>query len=66
MLAGLFYTFYLIAVDRARRAMAPWPVLAIATAAGALPILLFALALGEQVMPGDWTPADPALDLAAS
>ena len=46
--------------------MKPWPVLAIATAAGALPLLLFALALGEQVMPGDWTPVDPALDLAAS
>ena len=56
LLAGLFYTFYLIAVDRARRVMAPWPVLAIATAAGALPILLFSLALGEQVVPGDWTP----------
>ena len=56
MLAGLFYTFYLIAVDRARRTMAPMPVLAIATAAGTLPLLLLALALGEQVMPGDWTP----------
>jgi drug/metabolite transporter (DMT)-like permease len=56
LLAGLFYTFYLIAVDRARRVMAPWPVLAIATAAGALPLLIFSLALGEQVMPGDWTP----------
>jgi len=56
LLAGLFYTFYLIAVDRARRAMKPWPVLAIATAAGALPILLFSLALGEQVMPDDWAP----------
>jgi drug/metabolite transporter (DMT)-like permease len=56
LLAGLFYTFYLIAVDRARRVMAPWPVLAIATAAGALPLLVFSLALGEQVMPGDWTP----------
>ncbi len=56
LLAGLFYTFYLIAVDRARRVMAPWPVLAIATAAGALPILIASIALGEQVMPGDWTP----------
>ena len=56
LLAGLFYTFYLVAVDRARRTMAPFPVLAIATAAGALPILLFALALGETVMPRDWTP----------
>jgi len=56
LLAGLFYAFYLVAVDRARRMMKAWPVLAIATAAGALPLLLFALALGEQVMPGDWTP----------
>lgn len=55
ILAGLFYTFYLIAVDRARRVMAPWPVLAIATAAGAPPLLLFALAVGEQVIPGSWT-----------
>jgi drug/metabolite transporter (DMT)-like permease len=36
--------------------MAPMPVLAIATAAGTLPLLVFALPLGEQVMPGDWTP----------
>jgi drug/metabolite transporter (DMT)-like permease len=56
LLAGLFYTFYLIAVDRARRTMKPWPVLAIATAAGVAPLLLFALALGERVIPGDWTP----------
>ena len=56
LLAGLFYTFYLIAVDRARRIMAPLPVLAVATAAGTLPLLLFAIAIGEQVMPGDWTP----------
>jgi len=56
LLAGLFYTFYLVAVDRARQAMKPWPVLAIATAAGALPLLLFALALGEPVLPANWTP----------
>jgi drug/metabolite transporter (DMT)-like permease len=56
LLAGLFYTFYLVAVDRARRAMKPWPVLAIATAAGALPLLGFALAMGETVVPADWTP----------
>jgi drug/metabolite transporter (DMT)-like permease len=56
LLAGLFYTFYLIAVDRARRTMAPMPVLAIATVAGALPLLVFANLMGEQVMPRDWTP----------
>jgi drug/metabolite transporter (DMT)-like permease len=56
LLAGLFYTFYLVAVDRARRSLAPFLTLAIATAAGTLPLLLFALALGEQVLPGDWGP----------
>ncbi|HZG09766.1 MAG TPA: DMT family transporter [Allosphingosinicella sp.] len=56
LLAGLFYVFYLVAIDRARRTMAPMPVLGIATAAGALPLLLLALALGEQILPGNWTP----------
>ena len=56
LLAGLFYTFYLIAIERSRQVMKPWPVLAIATAGGALPLLLFALALGEQVVPQDWLP----------
>ncbi|MEA3053771.1 MAG: hypothetical protein QOG72_2674 [Sphingomonadales bacterium] len=54
--AGLLYTGYLVAVDRARRTMAPMPVLAIATMAAALPLLLLALALGQKVMPNDWTP----------
>lgn len=56
ILAGLFYTFYLIVIDRARRTLAPMPVLALATIAGTLPLLLFALALGETIMPRDWTP----------
>jgi drug/metabolite transporter (DMT)-like permease len=56
MLAGLFYTFYLIVVDRARTVMKPWPVLAIATTAGALPLLLFALLVGDRIVPVDWTP----------
>ena len=56
LLAGLFYTFYLIAVDRARRVMKPMPVLALATVAGTLPLLLFALLLGETVMPTNWWP----------
>jgi len=56
ILAGIFYFFYLVAVDRARRAMAPNPVLAVATAAGALPLLFFAIAIGETVVPVDWTP----------
>jgi drug/metabolite transporter (DMT)-like permease len=56
LLAGLLYTGYLVVVDRARRTMAPMPVLFTATAAGTLPLLLFALALGQRVLPHDWTP----------
>lgn len=56
LLAGLFYTFYLIAIDRARRTLAPMPVLALSTLAGTLPLLLFALLLGESVMPHNWAP----------
>ncbi len=56
LLAGFFYFLYLVVVDRARQVVQPWPVLAIATAAAAPPMLILALALGEQVMPSDWTP----------
>jgi drug/metabolite transporter (DMT)-like permease len=56
LLAGLFYAFYLVAVDRARQTMKPWPVLAIATAGGTLPLLACAMLLGEQIVPHDWTP----------
>lgn len=56
ILAGIFYFFYLITIDRARQSLAPMPVLALSTIAGTLPLLVFALALGEQVMPQDWTP----------
>ena len=56
LLAGLFYAFYLIVIDRARQTLAPMPVLALSTIAGAAPLLLFALWLGEEVVPRDWTP----------
>lgn len=56
LLAGFFYALYLIFIDRARKTLAPMPVLALATTAATLPLLLFALLLGETVMPTDWTP----------
>jgi drug/metabolite transporter (DMT)-like permease len=56
ILAGFFYTLYLIAVDRARKSMPAMPVLALSTIAGALPLLLFAISMGEDVIPQDWTP----------
>ncbi len=54
--AGLFYTAYLIAMVRAREAIRPLPALALSTIASLIPILIFAVLLGERIMPGDWTP----------
>ncbi len=56
LLAGAFYTAYLVIMADARAKMPPWPVLAYATAASVLPLLLFSLLLGEQILPTDWTP----------
>lgn len=56
ILAALFYGLYLMVVDQARRTMAPMPVLVVASAAGAAPLLALALLLGEAVVPQNWTP----------
>lgn len=56
LLAGLFYTFYLVAVDRARDRLGPLPILTISTLAGLLPLLIFVLLTGERIWPEDWTP----------
>jgi drug/metabolite transporter (DMT)-like permease len=56
LLAGIFYTFYFVMIARARESLAPLPLLAISTLASTLPLLLLALALGENIMPSDWTP----------
>jgi drug/metabolite transporter (DMT)-like permease len=53
--AGLLYTGYLIAVERARGTLAPLPLLFLASAFGAAMLLPVALALGEQVVPADWS-----------
>jgi drug/metabolite transporter (DMT)-like permease len=55
LFAGLLYTGYLIAVQRARRSLAPLPMLFIASAFGAIMLLPLSLALGEQVLPANWT-----------
>jgi drug/metabolite transporter (DMT)-like permease len=54
--AGIFYTFYLIVVMKARDELPSWTLLAWSTLATAPPLLLIALGLGEQIMPIDWTP----------
>lgn len=56
LLAGILYAGYMLAMQRARGALGPWQTLAISTAAGCLPLLLFATLLGETILPTDWTP----------
>ena len=56
VLAGFFYTAYLIVVSRGRTMLGAWQTLAVATAAGAAPLLAVALASGETVWPADFTP----------
>ena len=56
VLAGILYAVYFICMARARATMAPLSALALATVASILPLLVFALALGERIVPGDWTP----------
>jgi drug/metabolite transporter (DMT)-like permease len=54
--AGIFYTFYLIVVMKARDELPSWTLLAWSTLATAPPLLLIALGLGEQIVPVNWTP----------
>ena len=56
LLAGAFYAAYFVAIARARATMAPLPLLAASTLASAVPLLILALALGEQIMPTNWAP----------
>lgn len=56
IVAGILYTLYIVLMARVRVAMRPLPALALASAATALPLLAFALALHEQVLPHSWTP----------
>ena len=53
--AGTAYAAYFIAVDRVRASVAPLPLLALATAFGAVALLPVA-ALTGPLMPHDWTP----------
>lgn len=55
LLAGALYTVYFILMTRAREAMTPLSALALSSAVGALPLLLFAVAMGEQIWPHNWS-----------
>jgi drug/metabolite transporter (DMT)-like permease len=56
LLAGLFYTFYILLLQGARAQLGNWSILFWASAFGAPPLLAFALLLGEPVWPHDWWP----------
>ena len=54
--AGLAYTAYLLIVRKARGRLDNWSVLAGSSLASAPALLLCASALGEVIVPHDWTP----------
>ena len=56
LLAGVLYTGYVIAMQRARGSLGSWAVLAISTSVSILPLLVIAQLMGEQIMPSNWTP----------
>ncbi|MDB5687415.1 MAG: EamA/RhaT family transporter, partial [Rhizorhabdus sp.] len=56
IVAGLFYTGYLIVIGKARGLLQPLPTLVIATLAGMGPMLALALATGQSVWPQNWWP----------
>jgi len=56
LFAGVAYTGYLVAADRARSALPPWTTLAWSVAAGIPLLLLAAIALGEPIWPDIWWP----------
>ena len=54
--AGLSYTGYMIAVDRARATLGTWPTLAIATVVAAVVLLPAALLIEGPIWPHHWGP----------
>ena len=55
MFAGILYAGYLIAVQKARGALGAMPLLFLASAFGAAMLLPLSIALGERIIPADWT-----------
>jgi drug/metabolite transporter (DMT)-like permease len=56
LVAGLFYTFYLVLMIRVRATTESFGSLAFASMAAAATLLPVALLLGENVIPDNWTP----------
>jgi drug/metabolite transporter (DMT)-like permease len=55
LIAGILYAGYLIAVQKARGTLAPLPLLFLASAIGAAMLLPLSVALGERIVPDNWT-----------
>jgi drug/metabolite transporter (DMT)-like permease len=55
LVAGLLYAGYLISVERGRPALRPMTLLFWSSAIGAAMLLPLSFALGEQIVPADWT-----------
>jgi hypothetical protein len=56
ILAGFFYVFYILLIQRARGRFDSWGLLFHSTLAGAPVMLAIAVALGEPVWPHNWWP----------
>ena len=56
LLAGILYAGYLLILQDARRELGSWSLLAMAGVSSAAVLLGTSLALGEKLMPTDWTP----------
>src|SRR5687768_9916480 len=55
LVAGILYTGYLIAVQKARGEIASMPLLFLSSAFGATMLLPVALGFGERIIPENWT-----------
>lgn len=56
LLAGLFYTFYILLLQSARANLGNWTLLFWSSAVGAPLLLAMAFALGETIIPTNWAP----------
>ena len=56
LIAGLFYAFYILLLQKPRASLGNWSLLAWSSLAGAPVLLGCALLLGERVMPSNWWP----------
>jgi drug/metabolite transporter (DMT)-like permease len=56
LLAGFFYTFYILLLQSARATLGNWSLLFWSSVAGAPVLLAIAFALGETIVPTNWWP----------